>query len=173
MRGIVLASLLLFSTGAAEAADDAPLPPAVRIPSPPECPPYKVKPGTPVSTAAETRAVLMQYFNLGKQHEVEKMFAVMAPDATIWYAGTGCFDRSQWIPMHYGNRPPSQYIGVDFVSLIVEGDHGVLEMSTEQAWPGGGYHKQHSIHAWVSGGKIVELRQYSVDVKPPATKPSN
>jgi ketosteroid isomerase-like protein len=172
MRALLLASVVLFSV-AAMAAEQKPLPPAVRIPAPPECPPYKVKPGTPVSTAAETRALMERYFALGKEQNVEKMDSLMAPDATIWFAGTGCFDRSQWGPMHYSDRPASVYVGVEFVSLLVEGDHAVLAMSTEQAWPGGGYHKQHSIHAWVSGGKIVQIRQYSVDVKPPGTKPAN
>lgn len=145
------------------------LSPAVRISMPPDCAPYQVEPGAAVSTPEQTKEVALAYFAAGKRHDVEEMDAVMAEDATIWYAGSGCFDRTQWGPMHYANpHPPSEYIGVEMPSLIVEGDRAVMEMLTEQAWPGGGYLKFHSIHMWVSNGKIVSLRQYSVDAKPAA-----
>jgi ketosteroid isomerase-like protein len=152
---------------AAGGASAAPPPASVRIPQPPDCPPYQVKPGTPVSTAEQTRAVAMSYYAAGKRENVEEMDAIMTPDATIWFAGYGCADRSKWASAHYDKgRPKSTFVGVELKSLLVEGDEAVLEMVTEQAWPGGGYLKYHSIHVRVSNGKIVSLRQYSVDAKP-------
>jgi len=140
---------------------------SVRIPEPPDCPPYPIKPGTPVSTTEQTRAVAMAYYDAGERQDVEEMDAVMTPDAAMWFAGFGCVDRSQWGPAHYDDsRPKSTFVRVEFVSLMAEGDRAVLEMITEQAWPGGGYLKFHSIHMQVSLGKIVSLRQYSCDARP-------
>ena len=142
-------------------------PASVRIPSPPECPPYPVAAGVAVSTPDETRAAAMAYFEAGKRQNVEEMDATMAPDATMWFAGFGCVDRSQFGPAHYAHsRPPSTFVRVELTDLVVEGDKAVIEMITEQAWPGGGYLKFHSIHLWVSQGKIVSVRQYSVDAQP-------
>ncbi len=142
-------------------------PASVRIPEPPECAPYPDKAGTPASTTEETRKAAMAYFEAGKRQNVEEMDATMAPDATMWFAGTGCVDRSQFGPAHYNhNRPPSTFKRVEFKGLTVEGDRAVLEMITEQAWPGGGYLKFHSIHLRVSQGRIVDVRQYSVDARP-------
>jgi hypothetical protein len=146
-------------------------PKSVRIPEPAECKPYPVKPGTPVSTPEETRAAAMAYFDAGYRHNVEEMDKTMVPDAHLWYAGFGCADRTKVIAGHYdSSRPKSTFVRVEFKSLLVEGDKAVLEMVTEQAWPGGGYLKFHSIHLWVSQGKIVSLRQYSVDAKPLTAK---
>jgi ketosteroid isomerase-like protein len=163
----------LINSPAVRAADDpAPAgtsaaPASVRIPEPPDCPAYRVKAGTPISTARQTRAVAMAYYAAGKRENVEEMDATMAPDATLWFAGYGCVDRSKWASSHYSqDRPKSTFVRVELKSLLVEGDKAVLEMITEQAWPGGGYLKFHSIHVWVSNGKIVSLRQYSVDAKP-------
>jgi hypothetical protein len=149
------------------AKDAAAAQPSVRIPEPPECQPYRVEPGTPVSTPEQTRAVAMAYYDAGKRQNVEEMDAMMTADAAMWFAGFGCVDRSKWGPAHYDpNRPKSSFVRVELKSLLVEGDKAVLEMITEQAWPGGGYLKFHSIHLWVSQGKIVSLRQYSVDARP-------
>src|ERR1700753_956905 len=70
----------------------APLPPSVRIAEPPDCPAYHIKPGTPVSTSKQPRAAVLAYIDAGKRHDVEAMNKTMAPDATLWYAGTGCAD---------------------------------------------------------------------------------
>jgi hypothetical protein len=151
------------SSSGAERAPEA----TERIASPPECPPYRVKPGTPVSTPEETRAAAMAFVEAGKRGNVEEMDATMTPDATMWFAGFGCVDRSQWGPAHYAHdHGPPTFVRVELTSLLVEGDRAVLEMITEQAWPGGGYLKFHSIHLWVSQGKIVSLRQYSADARP-------
>jgi hypothetical protein len=170
--------MTLASNSPAQSADTASKdttgdPTSVRIPEPPECPPYPVKPGTPVSTPEQTRAAAMAYFDAGHRQNVEAMDKTMVPDAHLWYAGFGCADRSKFVAGHYDpKRPKSTFVRVQFKSLLVEGDKAVLEMVTEQAWPGGGYLKFHSIHLWVSQGKIVSLRQYSVDAKPPtATSP--
>jgi hypothetical protein len=169
--------LLLIATKAVGAADDAPAAPAtappapasVRIQEPPDCPPYRVKPGTPISTPAQTRKVAMQFYAAGKRENVQEMDSTMTADASMWFAGYGCVDRSKWAAAHYSeDRPKSTFVRVELKSLLVEGDKAVLEMLTEQAWPGGGYLKFHSIHLWVSNGKIISVRQYSVDAKPVA-----
>jgi hypothetical protein len=109
----------------------------------------------------------MAFYSAGHRAQVEEMNATMAPDATMWFAGYGCVDRSKWVAAHDASgRPKSTFVRADLTSLMVEGDKAVLEMVTEQAWPGGGYLKYHSIHLWVSNGKIVSVRQYSVDAKP-------
>jgi hypothetical protein len=141
--------------------------PPLRIPEPAECPPYRIEPGTPVSTAEETRAVAMAFFEAGKHENIEEMDAMVAPDATMWFAGSGCIDRSKWGPAHNDpDRPKATFVRVEFKSLLVEGDKAVLEMLTERIWPGGAYLKYHSIHLWVSQGKIISLRQYSRDARP-------
>jgi hypothetical protein len=163
----LMASAMSTPALAQQAAGPVTLPPAVRIARPPDCAPYRIKPGTPVSTPEQTRAVAMSYYAAGKRENVEEMDAIMTLDATLWFAGYGCADRSKWASAHYDKgRPKSTFVGVELTSLLVEGDKAVLEMVTEQAWPGGGYLKYHSIHVWVSEGKIVSLRQYSVDAKP-------
>jgi ketosteroid isomerase-like protein len=140
---------------------------SVRIPEPPECPLYRIKSGTPVSTPEETRAAALAFYEAGRRENVEEMDATMAADATMWFAGFGCVDRSRWGPAHYTpDRPRPTFVRVEMKSLLIEGDRAILEMITEQAWPGGGYLKYHSIHLWVSGGKIVSVRQYSVDARP-------
>jgi hypothetical protein len=148
------------------AASDSPTVPApLRFSEPPDCAPYLLASGTPVSTPAETRAVALAFFAAGKRENVEEMDATIALDATMWFAGVGCIDRSKWGPAHYAaDRPKATYVRVELKSLLIEGDRAVLEMLTERSWPGGGYLKFHSIHLWVSQGKIVSLRQYSVDV---------
>lgn len=167
LRELALISICIVSAKEAEAQvaapAAAPLPPSVRIPEPPECPPYVIAPGTPVSTPEQTRAAVMAFVEAGKRHDVEEMDSTMAPDATQWFAGSGCVDRTQWGPAHYANpHPPSDFIRVELTGLVVEGDRAALQMITEQAWPGGGYLRFSSIHVRVSNGKIVELRQYSI-----------
>jgi ketosteroid isomerase-like protein len=110
----------------------------------------------------------MKFYEAGKREDVEEMDATIAVDATMWFAGHGCVDRSKWGPAHSGrDRPTATFVRVELKSLLVEGDKAVLEMITEKIWPGGGYLKFHSIHLWVSQGKIVALRQYIVDANPP------
>jgi ketosteroid isomerase-like protein len=138
-----------------------------RIPEPPECPLYGIEPGTPISTPEETRAAVMAFFEAGKRENVEEMDATMAPDATMWFAGYGCVDRSKWGPAHYtADRPKATFVRVELQSLLIEGDKAVLEMITERVSAGGSYLRYHSIHLWVSRGKIVSVRQYSVDARP-------
>ena len=168
----LIAALALVAAGTAgyaqaqTSAASGPLPPSVRIAEPPDCPAYHIKPGTPVSTSKQTRAAVLAYIDAGKRHDVEAMNKTMAPDATLWYAGTGCADRTKFVSSHNFPHPPSTFVRVQPQSLIVEGDKAALLMITEQAWPGGGSLKFHSIHMLVSLGKIVSLRQYSVDALP-------
>jgi hypothetical protein len=143
---------------------------STRIAEAVDCPPYEIKPGTPVATPDETRAAAMMFFEAGKRESVEEMDATMAADATMWFAGHGCVDRSQWGPAHYlQDRSKTTFVRIELKSLLVERDKAVLEMITEKTWQGGGYLKYHSIHLQVSEGKIVSVRQYSVDAKAPLT----